>query len=371
MLKLRTILLCRWPYYLILAVAILTTILSEWIPPKSHYQGTETEVVGKIIEQWLDGNQLLVTIKAKEVLTGTYYFSMKQEKEAYQKNFELGDVVCLKGTLEEIPRQTVPFLFSYHDMAKRKGQFFTMKIESFQKIKENNNLLYRIQNQIAKRIETLPHQEYVQAFLLGNTKGIDPEVRRSYQENGISHLFAVSGMHISLFSGGILFVLQKLKVKEGSRYFITILFLLFYLLLTKGSPSVLRATIFFILLSINRIFYFYIPPLRLFYLTLALVLFYHPWFIYDVGFQFSFLISFSLLLFSDWLQKSSHYFISLFKVSFLAFVASVPIALFHFSQLNFFSAFYNLYFVPLISLVVFPLALLTFFFHSWVSFFIG
>ena len=77
----------------------------------------------------------------------------------------------------------------------------------------------------------------------------------------------------------------------------------------------------------------------------------------DIGFLYSYLISFSLLKMQDTL-KSNNYFKSLLKVSLLSFFVSIPISLYNFYQLNILSIIYNLLFVPLISIVIFPLSLI-------------
>ena len=69
------------------------------------------------------------------------------------------------------------------------------------------------------------------------------------------------------------------------------------------------------------------------------------------------MISFSLLSLSDKL-KSNNYFLSLLKVSVLSFITSIPITLYNFYQLNILSIIYNLFFVPFISIIIFPLSLI-------------
>ena len=84
----------------------------------------------------------------------------------------------------------------------------------------------------------------------------------------------------------------------------------------------------------------------------------NPNYIFDVGFWYSFLISLALILYSFKLQ-SKNFVISLFKVSFLSFIVSIPISLFNFYQINILSIFYNILFVPLISFIIFPCALIS------------
>ena len=107
----------------------------------------------------------------------------------------------------------------------------------------------------------------------------------------------------------------------------------------------------------NSIYYFYIKPIYLFLGILSISLLLNPNSIFDVGYQYSYLISLSLLLSSSKIQ-SNHYFISLLKVSLLSFLVSIPISLYHFQQINLLSIIYNLIFVPFISIIIFPFSLI-------------
>lgn len=339
------------------------TIIRLNLPLRSSYQEGKIELEGLLIEKKIDGNQLTLTIQNKERIQGYYTFSSFEERNFIKDHYHLGDTLLINGTLEKIQKATTPYVFSYQENAFRKKHFFNMKIDKVEKVSSCSNPIYRMKNHILERIEDdrfSKIQGYLQVFLLGDNQEIAKEVKLSYQENGISHLFALSGMHISLFCGILLSLFQKIGLKEKGRYFFTFFFLIGYLLLSNGSASILRATIFFLLSSCDRIYALRIKPLYLFYATLSIVLFWNPFFVYEVGFQFSFSISFYLLFFHSWIECHKNDILKLFQISFFAFVASVPIALFHFSQINVLSIFYNLYFVPLVSFVVFPLVLLSF-----------
>ena len=80
-------------------------------------------------------------------------------------------------------------------------------------------ILYRIKNTFIKRISNIKKtSNYLKTFILGDTNLIDTEVFKSYQINGISHLFSISGMHISLFSTILLFILNKLFHNKKINY---------------------------------------------------------------------------------------------------------------------------------------------------------
>ena len=100
----------------------------------------------------------------------------------------------------------------------------------------------------------------MKAFILGDNK-IDKEYKNIYQKLGINHLFAISGMHISILSMIFLKIFELLKIEEEKRYILVSIILVFYMFLTSFLASITRAGVFFILLAINKIYYFYIAIL--------------------------------------------------------------------------------------------------------------
>ena len=102
-----------------------------------------------------------------------------------------------------------------------------MTAEQITKLKENNKLHYNFKQFIINRITSLNYSTaYLKVFIVGDKNEISPAIQSGYQSIGVVHLLAISGMHINLLGGGLLYILKKLKVKEISRYLIVIVFLL-------------------------------------------------------------------------------------------------------------------------------------------------
>ena len=264
-----------------------------------------------------------------------------------EKNLKVGDKYKIYGDLS----------VSNNNILKAKNIFYLVNIESLKKISSNHDILYLLKNIIIKRLNK---NSYLNTFLLGDKNYLKDDAIYSYQENGISHLFAISGMHITLLSTIILKVLKRIKVSENKRYLITSILLIIYLLLVGLSPSILRGVLFFILFSINNIYYFYIKNTNLYILALSITLLINPFYIYDTGFIYSFSISLALLLSTNYLT-CNNYFISLLKTSYISFMSSLPITLYNSCSINLLSIIYNLFFVPLVSIIIFPLSLLVLF----------
>lgn len=364
MLRLRTVLLYRYPYYLFLLSAIFYCILVLVIFPKTtKYQESDRSFQGEILEQMIDGDRLQVTMKGKEPLIGNYYFKTKEEKENYQLTVQPHDTVMVSGTLKKPRGSTIPNTFDYKEYLKEKGIFWTLEIDSITKIKGTNHLLYQMRNQLFAYFDKFPLIEpYLDAFLLGSTKELSSKAVSSYQAIGISHLLAISGSHLTFFSGALLFFLRRLKWREFHQYLGTTLFLTLYFLLVGPVPSMMRAYLFFLLMTINKGHDFHIRSVHLFYVALALCLIYQPGFIYQNGFWYSFIISFYLIFFNDWLNEKKNPLKGMILSSIICFVASVPITLLTNNQVNFLSILYNLFYIPYVTYIVFPGSLLVAFF---------
>ena len=355
MLKLRILLLSNKPFIIIIVLISLLTILRINIKPKYNFTN-ETTIKGIVTDIYIKDLYLKMEIRSKDKLIANYYFKNNNEKNKF--NIDLGDTVILKGNLETPSNNTVFNNFNYKSYLYHNNIYKVFKINKYKKIKQNTNIYYTLKNIIIKHINKYKTKSYLHAFILGNTKYLKKDVKKSLQDIGISHLFAISGAHISLLSGIILILLQKVKIEETKRYIITTILLFIYLLLSF-SPSVLRSFLFFTFLSINKIYYFHIKPTNIFLLTLATTLLINPFFIYNTGFIFSFSISLALIISSKYFHKDS-YIIQLLQVSLISFLVSLPIIIYNYYQINLLSIIYNIIFVPLISSVIFPLTLITF-----------
>lgn len=355
MLKLRTLLLSNYLYILILVLTVIISTIRITLPKTSKYSKTDQDLTGIVTKYSVNGNNLSMTLKGKEPVIINYYFKTKKELLLFRKDIKLGDKLYVTGEFKTPSSNTTDYLFNYKNYLRYKNIFYTMNITSYKKISSTQNILYLIKQKILDNLQSDP---YLYTFILGDKSYLSTDVLNSYQENGISHLFAISGMHISLLSSIIIKILRKMKLSEIKSYCITSTVLLFYLLLVGLSPSILRGVLFFILFSLNKLYYFYVSKLNIFILTLSITLLINPFFIFDLGFIYSFIISLSLLINSKWLASTS-YLLGILKVSFISFLVSIPISLYNFYQVNILSIIYNLFYVPLVSIVIFPLSIIT------------
>lgn len=303
----------------------------------SKYNLSDREFIVKITKINYKDNKTVIEGKGKEKLLINY---------EGQFDYELGDEIKIIGNLTEPSVNTNFNLFSYKKYLLSKNINYILSAQKIELVKKNNNIFYLIKNKI---INKLNNNAYLNAFILGDNSYIEEQIKKSYQVNGISHLFAVSGMHVSFIVSVLTVFLKKIKWYQ----ILLILILLFYSFLTNFSPSILRSVIFFTLCLIKNKFNLKIKTIDLFILMTMSFLVINPYYIYSISFIYSFIISGFLIYFSDKL-KEENYFRGLLKISIYSFLFSFPITIYNNFSINLLSPVLNLFFVPLVSLVIFP-----------------
>jgi competence protein ComEC len=355
MLRLKTILQSSHVLLILCIVSIIISFIICNIKIESKYNIDEKEIEGILIDSSIDGNKYSFIIKGKEKVKCTYYIQKESDLNKY-KNIKIGTKLRLKGTLSIPNNNTVPNTFNYKKYLYYKHINYILNVDSISIESTNINILYRIKNYIKERINTYQSKAYLSTFILGDKSYLDDEIYSKYQESGILHIFAISGMHISLLVAIILKLLKR--VKDDIKYPIIIIFLLLYIFITSISSSILRSSILFTIIYLNKRFDFNLETIQSFYITIMIVLIIDPFRLYDVGFIYSSVISYFLIRYSFIIK--GNYLISILKVSILAFLVSLPITINMNYEINILSIFNNLLVVPLISLFIYPLSLITF-----------
>ena len=321
---------------------------------ESCYEKDDDTFVGIVTDYKVSDGKISIKLKAKEVLIVNYsYDNLVFDKLLY------GDKLLVKGKLYTPMGSTIFNSFSYKDYLYNKKIFYIVKASSINKIENNSNYFYTLKNILYDRVNEFESSNYIKTLLFGDNS-LSSEVKDSYRINGISHLFSISGMHINLIIGILYIYLDRVTYNKRIKYLLCDVFLIFYLIFAYTS-SLLRASIMFILSSINYIFKFEINKIDIMLFTLVIVIFINPFIIYDIGFIYSYLISFFLILFYD-KYKNKNYFVKGIYTSVIAFLVSFPITLFYFYEVNVFSIVINILIVPIVSIILIPLAIITLFF---------
>ena len=356
--NLKIILQCN-VIFIILTIIIIPYVLvfTKVIKYESAYTGNEISITGKIKEFSINGNKLKLTINAKEDIIATYYLESINEKEELFNNIAIGKTIKLNGRLESPLKNTIPNNFNYKKYLYNEKIFYLFAVDNYEIVKENN-FLDNIKDFLIKRAYNLENGDYLLVLVLGDKSLISSDIYNNYQTNGTSHLLAISGSHVAVLLTIFSFLLKK--VKDVPKIIILSIILLFFGFLTNFQAAVCRAIFFFIINQINKIGNFNYSNLQVLLFTAFIMLIINPFVIYDLGFIYSFIICGGIIYYSD--KITGNYFIKMLKLSTISFLFSLPISACINYEVNITSILINMLFVPWISVIVFPLAIITFIF---------
>lgn len=347
MIRLKTLLQYNYFYIILVILVLCLTFIRNSFYNESKFNGSETSFVGIVDEIKKSDDYYKITIKSKEKIIGSYY-----SKEPL--NISLGDKITFKGTLSKPKNNTIPNTFNYRKYLYNHHVYYLVKIDNIKVISKTRSVKYKVKNYIVKRSEKFKHSDYFKAFLIGDKSEMDDY--SIFQKNGVSHLFAISGMHLSLLSGIILFLFKKSRFKE----ILACIFLILFSMITNYSASIYRSLLLFIYIVLNKKLDLRISTVNVLLLVVCTLLIFNPLIIYDMGFLYSVSVSLGLILFNKYMKKN--YFVNMFLTSFIAFLFSLPITLYYNYEINLMQIINNVVIVPLVSIIIYPLTILTFIF---------
>lgn len=350
--RLKTILQSRYIFKILtILILIITIIYTKYYPFKSVFNTNDTEFIGIVEDYIIKDNQIKISLKSKERIIVTYKYTGK-----VFNNLSYGDKIKVTGVLKEPSTNNIFNNFNYKKYLYNKKIYYIIEASKIDKIQNNNNHIYTIKNLLYTRINSLKSSNYIKALLFGDNK-LDKEIKTSYQINGISHLFSVSGFHINFITSIIYFYLDRVTYNKKIKYITVDIFLVLYLLLCN-TTSLLRCTVMNILLSINHLLKLNIKKIDIVLLTLILCIIINPFIIYDIGFIYSYTISFFLILYKN-KYKTNNKLLKIIYISLISFLVSLPINIYTSYEINFLSIILNIILVPIVSLILLPLSLLT------------
>lgn len=238
-------------------------------------------------------------------------------------------------------------------------------------------VLYRLAASYRTQIENLYRRLGIEgdelavlsALTLGDKTDLSESVRESYSVAGVSHVLALSGLHIGLLYALAFFLLRPLLLGGQSGRFLRSLLLILLLWLfaffTGLSPSVVRSAAMFSIWALADLCGRQSFSLNTLALTAWLMLLVRPVWLFDVGFQLSFAAVLSILLFQPFLyrlcpvrHRAGTYLWGLVSVSVAAQLGTAPLVLFYFSRFSTHFLLTNLLVVPLVTLILYAAVVL-------------
>ncbi|RKJ43193.1 ComEC/Rec2 family competence protein, partial [Butyricicoccus sp. 1XD8-22] len=289
-----------------------------------------------------------------------YQFKNEDEKNWYEDNPLVGMQFEVKGELQEPELPAHQYAFNMKSYLKSIGAIGVLEIDEMRFTEIKSTLLQKISLHrfyLKQHIESTFPESLVaeaQSLIIGLQENVDTDTQRAYQKLGITHLFAISGLHIAIVTFILFEGLLRLGVKRDLAIVFLIVLLPVYAILAGGAPSVWRAVSVVELILLTR-FKWRLPIDDALAISFIAFVMLEPWSIYQIGFQLSYLASFSLIYSSHLLSRSKSWLIQSFLITFVCQLFVYPLLLFHFYEISLSSFFVNIVFVPLFSFVILPI----------------
>ena len=206
---------------------------------------------------------------------------------------------------------------------------------------------------------------FAKSLLFGTKSDMSPTLKSAYQQLGILHIIAISGMHLDilfkLLEKGTLWLPNK-NWARWTKLISLLLIVWSYTLIAHAGPSVVRASLFFSTLLIGRFFYLNIFSLNTISIGILLVLLYNSQIITGIGLQLSYAAVVGIHFFYQPLVQlvpMDNKFLQIawsnLAISIAAQLTTLPIILYYFHSSSSLSIIGNFLFVPLSSLLLYAL----------------
>lgn len=331
---------------------------------------TQQNFSGKIVSKpVINGDQLRFLFKLNngEKLYFTYKIQTEEQKNSFS-HLSSRSTCKFKGHVIKPKEARNFYVFDFKQYLYRNHIHWMVEPINFSVSKcenESNSLLDQIHMKRAASLKFIdsqfpaPLDGFVQALIFGERGLLEEDTLKSYQDLGLIHLLAISGMHVSLISAFTYFLLVRIGVTKEKAIYTIMLLLPLYVLIAGSTPSVIRAAIMtFLLLVKLRYPKFPLAALDLISLAFILMVLANPYYIFQAGFQLSFIVTLALIVSNKTiLQKYTSLIGQLSASSVVAQISSLPIILYHFYQFSLLSIPLNLLYIPLITFIILPMSI--------------
>lgn len=295
------------------------------------------------------------------------------QKDSLDHGLMISDFLWTYGAFEMIQAPLNPHQFSYKDYLEKldiqqrlvvaNGTWVFVNQKNFSLFRWADHLRERIQKQLKKLDFSADQLGIFNALLLGQRGEVSDELLQDYTRAGAMHILAISGLHIGILLLLFNYLLKPLEYFKNGVYFKTVLVLILmwaFALVVGLSSSVVRATSMFSFVAVAMVFKSQTAVLHSLISSLFFLVLYNPMFLFDVGFQLSYLAVFGIVFTQPilngfwtpkwWLLRKIW---QLTTVSLAAQIAVLPLSLYYFHQFPALFILSNLLIVPCLGVILF------------------
>ncbi|MFB9220819.1 DNA internalization-related competence protein ComEC/Rec2 [Kurthia sibirica] len=291
----------------------------------------------------------------------TYKFQNEAEKISFEKEVLGGQFYIVQGELVTPPLANHVFSFSMASYFKAHNAQGIYEITSMRFVASSHNIFtfmaqqrQRVRMQIEQFFPESIRAE-AKALLIGDQSEVELQHTKLYQQFGISHLFAISGLHVGIMSFLLYEGLLRLRCRVEYARGIVVCSLPLYALFVGGAPSVWRAVMMVLLILLAKKLEHVLTLENAIAISFIIFVLVSPNSIYQIGFQLSYLATLAIILSSQIITRQTSSLAQAFVITTVCQLLVGPLLLHHFFELSLTSFVMNLLFVPLFSFFIVPM----------------
>lgn len=339
------------------------------------YLGDEVLLIGNITEPpQISENKISLIILVDRLIANEVEHKINGLVQINVKNnlipFKYGDRIKVIGKLKIPSILRNPGGFDYQKYLLRRKILAIIWVDDKNIIKLGrgyaNPILtasYNLRDRISRIISDTVSDKlfacasFLKGVLLGIRCVLPEEIRSQFMDTGTIHILAISGLHVGLIGLIFFFIFHKLaRLSQKTSSIFTLLILIIFAIMTGATPATVRATIMATTIIVGRI----IDRDTDIYNNLALagliILLQNPLTLFDIGFQLSFLATFSLLYLTPLLEPKlwflPRYLASLVCVSIAVEIGICPLLILYFNKLPLVTILANIVVIPLLGVIL-------------------
>ncbi|MGI5949901.1 MAG: DNA internalization-related competence protein ComEC/Rec2 [Peptoniphilus sp.] len=245
----------------------------------------------------------VVSSKSDESIIKTKYINGKEFKTKilFFDKLNLGHVYKISGDFKKPLPSMNEGNFNSNLNFKSKGIYSIGKIKNCQDISSGNRI-YKVPkfyidnaNKIFDKYLNSRNTRLLKSIVLGDRSELFDYQSERFKSLGISHILAVSGLHIGILSSFLNIILIKLTGRKRLTDLITLVLIGIYIFAIGAPVSVLRAFLFLILYKLSFYLKIDLNPKEIFFISLGIILFVNPMSIYSTSLILSYGAIFGML----------------------------------------------------------------------------
>lgn len=333
--------------FIIVCLGAIYTIYSVVLDNRIVDNPTDFNAIVTSVEKKDNYNQILVKYKRQKIMVYDKEFT----------NLRVGDTIKVKGTEIIIEENRVWNSFNYNLYLKHNHINYVIgatEIEVTGHRFHINEIKEYVFGYFTNKFSS-DSLSFLKALLLGDDGMFSSEFKETLKVNGVLHLFAISGSHISLFILLIESLCKKIRLKDDNTSYIIIGFLLVYLVITSFSPSILRAALVYFLIVFNRWFKLRLSSIDIVSIVFILLVLINPYYVYNIGFVLSFIVSFVIVICNKVFVGG--YIKQTFMISLFAAIITFPLVVNINYEINLLSPITNVFYVFFVESVILPFSI--------------